>query len=71
MPTRGWKTISIAIATHGRSFYVLDDLAAVRQAADADRATDAFLFQPADAVLRDLARRNRARDSSNSPAAPR
>ena len=29
---------------------MLDDLAPLRQAADADRATDAFLFQPADAV---------------------
>ena len=42
---------SIAIATHGRSFYVLDDLAAVAAGAPKrDRATDAYLFQPADAI---------------------
>ena len=41
---------AIAIATHGRSFYVLDDLATLRQAPEATTATDAFLFQPADAV---------------------
>jgi photosystem II stability/assembly factor-like uncharacterized protein len=41
---------SIAIATHGRSFYVLDDLALLRQSADATAATAAYLFQPADAT---------------------
>ncbi|MBA2305085.1 MAG: glycosyl hydrolase [Acidobacteria bacterium] len=41
---------SIAIATHGRSFYVLDDLAVLRQSADATGTANAFLFQPADAV---------------------
>jgi hypothetical protein len=41
---------SIAISTHGRSFYVLDDLATLRQAPEADGATDAFLFQPAQAI---------------------
>ena len=41
---------SIAISTHGRSFYVLDDLAVVRQSSEAASAADAFLFQPADAI---------------------
>jgi photosystem II stability/assembly factor-like uncharacterized protein len=41
---------AVAIATHGRSFYVLDDLAVLRQAPDATTATDAFLFKPADAT---------------------
>ena len=41
---------SIAISTHGRSFYVLDDLATLRQAQDASGATDAFLFEPPDAI---------------------
>lgn len=41
---------AMSIATHGRSFYVLDDLAILRQAADAEKATDAFLFEPPDAI---------------------
>ena len=41
---------AIAISTHGRSFYVLDDLATLRQVPEATSATEAFLFQPADAV---------------------
>ena len=42
---------SLAIATHGRSFYVLDDLNVVRQAPEAAASTAAaFLFKPADAI---------------------
>ncbi|MEO5895256.1 MAG: glycosyl hydrolase [Vicinamibacterales bacterium] len=41
---------SVSIATHGRSFYVLDDLATVRQALESTSATGAFLFEPADAI---------------------
>ena len=40
---------SIAIATHGRSFYVLDDIAALRQAGQA-AAADVHLFAPAAAI---------------------
>ena len=38
---------AIAISTHGRSFYVLDDLATVRQLPEATKTTDAFLLEPA------------------------
>jgi photosystem II stability/assembly factor-like uncharacterized protein len=41
---------AVAIATHGRSFYVLDDLSTLRQAPEATKSTEAFLFQPADAI---------------------
>jgi photosystem II stability/assembly factor-like uncharacterized protein len=42
---------SVAIATHGRGFYILDDLAPLRQAGpDVTAATDAFLFKPGDAI---------------------
>jgi len=41
---------SLAIATHGRSFYVLDDLNVVRQAPEASAASAPFLFKPADAI---------------------
>src|SRR5262249_17787901 len=40
----------LAIATHGRGFYVLDNIAPLRQYAAAAAATDAYLFKPADAV---------------------
>jgi photosystem II stability/assembly factor-like uncharacterized protein len=38
----------LVVATHGRSFYVLDNLPLLYQLADAQRA-DAFLFKPEDA----------------------
>ena len=42
---------SLAIATHGRSFYILDDLNVVRQAPEAAASTAAaVLFKPADAI---------------------
>jgi hypothetical protein len=41
---------SLAIATHGRSFYVLDDLNVVRRAPEASTAPAAYLFEPGDAT---------------------
>ena len=43
---------SLAIATHGRGFYILDDIAPLRQSgADVNNpAADAFLYKPADAI---------------------
>jgi photosystem II stability/assembly factor-like uncharacterized protein len=42
---------SIAIATHGRGFYILDDLAPLRQSGkEMTAAGDAYLFKPADAI---------------------
>ena len=41
---------SIAISTHGRSFYVLDDLSLLRQAGEATAADGAYLFAPAEAT---------------------
>ncbi len=40
---------SIAIATHGRGFYVLDDLAPLRQSGQ-ETAGDFYLYKPADAI---------------------
>jgi photosystem II stability/assembly factor-like uncharacterized protein len=41
----------IAIATHGRGFYILDDVAPLRQyGAPVTTATTAYLFKPADAT---------------------
>jgi photosystem II stability/assembly factor-like uncharacterized protein len=41
---------ALAIATHGRSFYVLDDIAPLRQAGTAGSSADFQLFKPADAI---------------------
>jgi len=45
--------------THGRGFYILDDITPLRQAAAARRAPTAFLFKPAPAV--------RVRFATNDP----
>lgn len=43
------KNDDLAVATHGRSFWVLDDLAPVRQWSDSLQADDVHLFTPSDA----------------------
>ena len=40
----------VTIATHGRGFYVLDDVSALRQQGAAPTTTEATLFKPADAI---------------------
>jgi len=40
----------VVIATHGRSFYVLDDVAVLRQLTPEVAQSDAHLFQPSDAT---------------------
>ena len=40
----------LIVATHGRGFWVLDDISPLRQISDAVLAAEAYLFQPADAV---------------------
>jgi photosystem II stability/assembly factor-like uncharacterized protein len=41
----------LIVATHGRGFWVLDDISALRQTSADVVSSDAFLFKPADAVL--------------------
>jgi len=41
----------LAVATHGRGFWVLDDITALRQLDAASTAAEAILFKPADAYL--------------------
>ena len=41
----------LVIGTHGRGFYILDDIAPLRQLTPAAVAADVHLFQPSDAVL--------------------
>jgi hypothetical protein len=41
----------VVIATHGRGFWVLDDISALRQLSSEVAQGDAFLFKPTDALL--------------------
>jgi hypothetical protein len=40
------KDNDLIVATHGRSFWILDDISPLRQMADVKAATGAFLFKP-------------------------
>ena len=40
----------LIVATHGRGFWVIDDISVLRQASDAVARSDAYLFKPADAI---------------------
>jgi hypothetical protein len=40
----------LIVATHGRGFWVIDDITPLRQITDAVLALDAYLFKPADTV---------------------
>ncbi len=40
----------LVVATHGRGFYVIDDISPLRQVTDAVLKADAHLFKPADAI---------------------
>jgi hypothetical protein len=40
----------LIVATHGRGFWIIDDISALRQLSDAVTRDDAFLFKPADAI---------------------
>src|SRR4029078_10217454 len=41
----------LIVATHGRGFWILDDISALRQLGPAVTSTDAFLFKPGEAVI--------------------
>lgn len=49
----------LVAGTHGRGFWILDDITPLREAAEAAAASDAYLFQPATAV--------RVRFATNDP----
>jgi photosystem II stability/assembly factor-like uncharacterized protein len=40
----------LVVATHGRGFWVIDDISALRQATDVVAKADVYLFKPADAI---------------------
>jgi photosystem II stability/assembly factor-like uncharacterized protein len=45
-----FKDNDLIVATHGRGFWILDDISALRQAADVGTA-DAYLFKPSDGII--------------------
>ncbi len=46
-----FKDNDLIVATHGRGFWVIDDISVLRQVSAETAASDAFLFKPADAVI--------------------
>jgi photosystem II stability/assembly factor-like uncharacterized protein len=54
----------LIVATHGRSFWILDDITPLRQIADAAAHSDAYLFKPA------LAYRVRRSTNTDTPLPP-
>ena len=40
----------LVVATHGRGFWVIDDISVLRQASDVIARSDVYLFKPADAI---------------------
>ena len=55
-------------ATHGRGFWVIDDISALRQITDTVAASDAYLFKPADAINAAPGRRQRHADAEGRAA---
>jgi photosystem II stability/assembly factor-like uncharacterized protein len=58
------KNDDLVVATHGRSFWILDDITPLRQIDDAAAAADVYLFKPAVAI------RVRASENRDTPLLP-
>jgi hypothetical protein len=58
------KDNDLVVATHGRSFWILDDISPLRELNDQIRSTDAHLFKPATAM------RVRANTNHDTPLPP-
>ena len=61
------KNNDLVIATHGRSFWILDDISPLRELNSANTAASAHLFRPATAIR---LRKNEARDTPFQPEMP-
>jgi photosystem II stability/assembly factor-like uncharacterized protein len=60
------KDRDLVAATHGRAFWILDDISPLRQISDSVRGTAVHLFAPA-AAVRFLAGRSETRDAGENP----
>ncbi len=61
------KNSDLVVATHGRSFWILDDISPLRQMSDSVAAANAYLFAPAPAIR---IRPNVNKDTPLPPEAP-
>ena len=61
------KNNDLVIATHGRSFWILDDISPLRELSPANTAASAHLFRPETAIR---LRKNEARDTPFQPEMP-
>src|SRR5262249_39648705 len=59
----------LIVATHGRGFWVLDDIGVLRQITNDITTTDAFLFRPAEAVSLPPSTDNRTPAQKDEPQA--
>jgi len=59
----------LIVATHGRGFWVIDDLSVLRQIDDTVAEADAHLFRPADTILVDQGRDNGTPFQKDEPQA--
>lgn len=60
----------LIVATHGRGFWVIDDIGALRQVDDAVLAADAYLFKPSDAANYEQGSDNGTPLQKDEPQAP-
>ncbi len=60
----------LIVATHGRGFWVIDDISALRQIDDSVAQADAYLFKPADQILVDQGNDNGTGVQKDEPITP-
>ncbi len=60
----------LIVATHGRGFWVIDDISPLRQASDEIARADVYLFKPADAILFNQGGDNGTPTQKDEPQAP-
>jgi len=60
----------LIVATHGRGFWVIDDVSPLRQASDEIARADVYLFKPADAILFNQGSDNGTPTQKDEPQAP-
>jgi len=60
----------LIVATHGRGFWVIDDISPLRQAGDEVARADVYLFKPSDAILFNQGSDNGTPTQKDEPQAP-
>ena len=60
----------LIVATHGRGFWVIDDISPLRQGSDEITRAEVYLFKPADAILINQGSDNGTPTQKDEPQAP-